>query len=527
MGYTALYRKFRPSEFEDVKGQEHIVTTLKNQIKADRVGHAYLFCGTRGTGKTTVAKIFAKAVNCESPVDGSPCGKCASCRNIAQGISTNVIEIDAASNNSVDNVREIREEVAYRPTEGKYKVYIIDEVHMLSTGAFNALLKTLEEPPEYVIFILATTEAAKIPVTILSRCQRYDFKRMSVDTIAARISELLNKEGIKADERGVRYIARMADGSMRDALSLLEECVSCYIDEELTYEKILNVLGTADVEQLQKVLDCVINRDVDGCIRALDGFVREGKEMTYFVSDFTWYLRNLLLIKNSKDLEDILDMSSENIAALKERSEHIDNNSIMRFIRIFSELTGSLRGITQKRIYVEMALIRMCRPQMEADMDSVLQRLKDIEDRIESGEFVMNMQTPQKEPVGMQEAPKPEVKEVKKAAPEDLVNICRSWRKIISLVDSPVIREFLSKAEIKYNGATGENKLYIVTGDETGFMLLKRDESREEILKAIEQATERAAEIEFVKKNEKNNSLTGIPLDKRVQEVINMPVEME
>ena len=196
MSYTALYRKFRPAQFEDVKGQEHIITTLKNQIRANRVGHAYLFCGTRGTGKTTVAKIFARAVNCENPIDGSPCGQCASCRTIASGNSSNVIEIDAASNNSVDNIRDIREEVSYRPTEGKYKVYIIDEVHMLSTGAFNALLKTLEEPPEYVIFILATTEAAKIPVTILSRCQRYDFRRMSVDTIADRISELLDKEGI-------------------------------------------------------------------------------------------------------------------------------------------------------------------------------------------------------------------------------------------------------------------------------------------------------------------------------------------
>ena len=196
MSYTALYRKFRPSEFDDVKGQDHIVTTLKNQIKADRIGHAYLFCGTRGTGKTTIAKIFAKAVNCEHTVDGSPCGECEMCRAIASGASMNVIEIDAASNNGVDNIREIREEVAYRPTEGKYKVYIIDEVHMLSIGAFNALLKTLEEPPEYVIFILATTEAHKIPITILSRCQRYDFKRISIDTIADRLRELMLEEQV-------------------------------------------------------------------------------------------------------------------------------------------------------------------------------------------------------------------------------------------------------------------------------------------------------------------------------------------
>ena len=212
MSYTALYRKFRPDEFEDVKGQDAIVRTLKNQINADRIGHAYLFCGTRGTGKTTVAKIFAKAVNCEHPVDGSPCGECTMCKNIAAGTSMNVIEIDAASNNGVDNIREIREEVSYRPTEGRYKVYIIDEVHMLSIGAFNALLKTLEEPPEYVIFILATTEAHKIPITILSRCQRYDFKRITIDTIAARLDELMKKEQVEVEEKAIRYIAKAADG---------------------------------------------------------------------------------------------------------------------------------------------------------------------------------------------------------------------------------------------------------------------------------------------------------------------------
>ena len=204
MSYTALYRKWRPVSFEDVKGQDPIVQTLKNQITSERIGHAYLFCGTRGTGKTTVAKILAKAVNCEHPVDGSPCNQCAMCKAIQAGTAMNVIEIDAASNNGVDNIREIREEVSYRPTEGKYKVYIIDEVHMLSTGAFNALLKTLEEPPSYVIFILATTEAHKIPITILSRCQRYDFHRITIDTIASRLEELLNIEGVVAEEKAGR-----------------------------------------------------------------------------------------------------------------------------------------------------------------------------------------------------------------------------------------------------------------------------------------------------------------------------------
>ena len=226
MSYTALYRKIRPDSFQDVKGQDAIVRTLKNQIRAQRIGHAYLFCGTRGSGKTTVAKILAKAVNCENPQDGNQCGNCRMCRAIAAGASMNVIEIDAASNNGVDNIREIKEQVQYSPATGKYKVYIIDEVHMLSIGAFNALLKTLEEPPEYVIFILATTEAHKIPITILSRCQRYDFKRISIDTISSRLSELMKAEGITADERALRYVAKAADGSMRDALSLLDQCLA-------------------------------------------------------------------------------------------------------------------------------------------------------------------------------------------------------------------------------------------------------------------------------------------------------------
>ena len=248
MSYQALYRKWRPDTFEDVKGQDHIVTTLKNQILADRIGHAYLFCGTRGTGKTSVAKIFARAVNCEHPVNGSPCGECPACKAIAAGTSMNVIEIDAASNNGVDNIREIREEVQYSPTEGKYKVYIIDEVHMLSIGAFNALLKTLEEPPAYVIFILATTEAAKIPITIMSRCQRYDFHRISIETIADRLTQLMKAENISVEDRAIKYVAKAADGSMRDALSLLDQCIAFYLGKELKYENVLDVLGAVDTE---------------------------------------------------------------------------------------------------------------------------------------------------------------------------------------------------------------------------------------------------------------------------------------
>ena len=324
MSYTALYRKFRPDNLTDVKGQDHIVTTLTNQIRHNRIGHAYLFCGTRGTGKTTVAKILAKAVNCEHPVNGSPCNECAMCKAIQAGTAMNVIEIDAASNNGVDNIREIREEVSYRPTEGKYKVYIIDEVHMLSTGAFNALLKTLEEPPSYVMFILATTEAHKIPITILSRCQRYDFHRITIDTIAARLEELLKIEGVEAEEKAIRYVAKAGDGSMRDALSLLDQCIAFYLGQTLTYDKVLEVLGAVDTEVFSKLLRKVIQGDVTASIHILEDLIVGGRELGQFVGDFTWYMRNLLLVKTSEDPEEAIDVSSENMKLLKEESTMLD-----------------------------------------------------------------------------------------------------------------------------------------------------------------------------------------------------------
>ena len=353
MSYTALYRKFRPDNFDDVKGQDHIVTTLTNQIKHNRIGHAYLFCGTRGTGKTTVAKILAKAVNCQHPVNGSPCGECDMCKAIQAGTSMNVIEIDAASNNGVDNIREIREEVAYRPTEGNYKVYIIDEVHMLSTGAFNALLKTLEEPPSYVIFILATTEAHKIPITILSRCQRYDFHRITIDTIAARLDELLKIEGVEAEEKAVRYVAKAGDGSMRDALSLLDQCIAFYLGQTLTYDKVLEVLGAVDTEVFSKLLRKVLQGDVTGAIRTLEDLIIGGRELGQFVGDFTWYMRNLLLVKTSENPEEAIDVSSENLKLLREESEMVDVETLMRYIRIFSDLSSQIRYSTQKRVLVE------------------------------------------------------------------------------------------------------------------------------------------------------------------------------
>ena len=470
MSYTALYRKFRPQSFEDVKGQDHIVTTLKNQIKADRIGHAYLFCGTRGTGKTTVAKIFARTVNCESPVDGNPCGVCSTCKGIAEGTSMNVIEIDAASNNGVDNIRQIREEVTYRPTEGRYKVYIIDEVHMLSTGAFNALLKTLEEPPSYVIFILATTEAHKIPITILSRCQRYDFHRISNDTIADRLAELMREEQVKAEEKALRYVAKAGDGSMRDALSLLDQCIAFHLGETLTYENVLDVLGAVDTEVFSRLLRRVIDKDVVGAIGIVNDLVDEGRELGQLVNDFTWYMRNLLLIQSSDEMEDVLDMSRDNLAALKEESTMVKPEVLMRYIRIFSELGSQMRYATQKRILLEIAIIKLCRPQMERDYGSLTDRMDSIERRLESGEFAVAAQAAGSQ--GARTSADPAEKPaLPKAIPEDIQQIIKNWRAILSETGG-VARQYLNKA-IPTLGADGD--LLLVFDDATAYAYLNED----------------------------------------------------
>lgn len=385
MSYTALYRKWRPQTFKDVKGQDHIVTTLENQILSRRIGHAYLFCGTRGTGKTSVAKIFARAVNCENPTEGSPCGECPSCKQILAGTSLNVAEIDAASNNGVENIREIREQVQYPPTEGRFRVYIIDEVHMLSTGAFNALLKTLEEPPSYVIFILATTEVHKIPVTVLSRCQRYDFKRITVNTIVDRLKELTAAEGMQVEEKALRYVAKAGDGSMRDALSLLDQCAAFHYGETLTYEHVLDVLGAVDNSVFRELFLAVTGQKTKECILKLEEMVIQGRELSQFVTDFIWYLRNLLLLKTAEDAEELLDMSEDNLKLLREDAGLADENMLMRYIRVFSELSSQIRFASQKRVLIELAFIKLTKPEMETNLDAVLERLGRLEHQMEEG----------------------------------------------------------------------------------------------------------------------------------------------
>ncbi|MEI3200266.1 MAG: DNA polymerase III subunit gamma/tau [Lachnospiraceae bacterium] len=524
MSYTALYRKFRPDTFADVKGQDAIVKTLKNQIRADRIGHAYLFCGTRGTGKTTIAKIMAKAVNCEHPVDGNPCNECPTCKAIAAGTSMNVIEIDAASNNGVDNIREIRDEVAYSPTTGKYKVYIIDEVHMLSIGAFNALLKTLEEPPSYVIFILATTESAKIPVTILSRCQRYDFRRIPMETIERRLRELADKEQVDVEEKALRYIAKKADGGMRDALSLLDQCIAFYLGETLTYDNVLEVLGAVDTDEFSKMLREILLSKIPQVMTHLEELVMQGRDLGQFVTDFTWYLRNLLLLKTSDDCEDVLDVSSENLIQLQEEAGMVREDTLMRFIRILSDLSNQLRSAASKRVLLEIALIKMCRPETQNDEISVLERVRRLEKQIESGVVVHQAQggsygygedyqdqdwsrfgvasggtagaeaagTPSGNAAGMPEEP-PE-----KAASEDLQKVMQNWRSIISAAPEKRFKTVLASAVPKYDSSGDDPRLFVVFSDFLGEPYLQDAQKKEELEKIIAGKIGKSVEVKFV-----------------------------
>ena len=520
MSYVALYRKFRPAEFSEVKGQEHIVTTLQNQIKANRIGHAYLFCGTRGTGKTSIAKIFAKAVNCESPVDGSPCGECATCKSIAAGTSMNVIEIDAASNNGVDNIREIRENVAYSPTEGKYKVYIIDEVHMLSIGAFNALLKTLEEPPEYVIFILATTEAHKIPITILSRCQRYDFKRITAETICARLSELMDKESVEVEEKALRYIAKAADGSMRDALSLLDQCIAFYLGKKLTYDNVLEVLGALDTDVYSSLLRKIIKKDIPAVMGDVESIVMQGRELSQFVTEFIQYLRNLLFVQSADHLEDFLEVSSENLAQLKEESKMIDPESLMRYIRVFSELSGQIKYSTQKRVLTEVALIKLCKPQMEQTYDSLLERLNAIEHQLENG---IVTQAPAETAVPKQpEAAKAQPRV--KACSDDVRKVIHEWNQIIR-DSSPVIKSYLiGHKDFKQDGS---GALQIVMRESLAADLLSSDDLRKELETTIYQRIGKEVSISYISVEQDQSAAVNLIDVDYIQSVIHADIFIE
>lgn len=384
MAYTALYREWRPRTFYDVVGQEHITTTLKNQILNNRIAHAYLFCGTRGTGKTSTAKVFAKALNCLNLKDGEPCNECEMCRKINEGLAIDVTELDAASNNGVDKIRDIIDDVKYPPQEARYKVYIMDEVHMLSAGAVNAFLKTLEEPPNNVIFILATTDPQKLPITILSRCQRFDFKRINNGEITARLRKIVNDQNVLADERSLNLIARVSDGAMRDSLSILDQAISMG-NGNVDYNTVVSMLGLVTNEHLFNLVNAIIQRSVEKSIEIIEDVIYSGKDIYLFIKDLIAHYRNLLMVKVTNNPEEVLDMSEENIALIKEQGARLRAEEIMRCIRILQEAENNAKLSKQARLYCELAVIKMCKIEYDTSNEVMLTRLNKLEESLRNG----------------------------------------------------------------------------------------------------------------------------------------------
>ncbi len=392
MSYIALYREWRPTLFEDVVEQEHVVKTLRYSVSTGRIAHAYLFCGTRGTGKTTMAQILSRAVNCLNPKDGDPCNQCEVCREILAGSCVDVLEIDAASNNSVDNVRSIRDEVIYAPTKARRKVYIIDEVHMLSSGAFNALLKTLEEPPEHVVFILATTEPHKLPATILSRCQRFDFRRITHESIVKHLDKIASAGGTLLDADAAKLIARMSDGAMRDAISLLDQCISLG-GGKIDYDDVLSVAGIVNDTFMTDFINCMLDKNIGAILGNIERLVMDGRDIAHFVSDLVLYFRNLLICKATDGkCDNLIEVPASVLADMKQQTGRISQDEIVNRIKELSALETGLKWASNPRVLLEVTLIKLCMGIAPEDAN-MSDRVAALENRLNSGNFTVNTES--------------------------------------------------------------------------------------------------------------------------------------
>lgn len=381
--YLALYRKYRPKTFEDVVSQLHITTTLKNEIMTGKTAHAYLFTGSRGTGKTTCAKILSMAVNCEHPVDGNPCMECEACRNIDQGATLDVVEIDAASNNGVDDVRQLREEAVYSPSQCKYRVYIIDEAHMLSAGAFNALLKIMEEPPPHVKFILATTEVHKVPVTILSRCQRFDFHRIRTEDMEARLLWIAGKEPFTLSPDAASLIAKLADGGMRDALALLDQCAS--FSSEITEETVVQVAGVAGNDDLFALTDCIIKEDASGALCVLDKLYRAAKDLQVLLNELCSHFRDMMLIQTMKNPSRMLSLIPEEERRTREQANALPLSSVLSALSEMRDTLDKMGRSADKRLLIELCVIKLCTPSLRIEQADLISRMERLENRLKNG----------------------------------------------------------------------------------------------------------------------------------------------
>ena len=381
--YQALYRKWRPRTFSDVSGQETVTAALKNELKTGRLSHAYLFTGCRGTGKTTCAKILAKAVNCAHPVDGDPCNECAICRGIDDGTILDVTEIDAASNNGVDSIRDLRDEVAFTPVSGTYRVYIIDEVHMLSAGAFNALLKTLEEPPAHVIFILATTEVHKLPATILSRCQRFDFGRIRPEEIAARITYVATEEGLTVTPDAAMLLARLADGALRDGLSLLDQCAS--VAQHIDMDTVTAVTGMAGQDTLARLTDCVAAQDAPAALALVDTLYRSAKDMERLCAEWVTYLRNLMVLNSVTEVGELVIATPDELNGMRQQAQRLGLAAILHMMEVLQGTLDRLKGGVSRRVEMEMAVLRLCDPRLDDTKAALLHRIETVENAVKNG----------------------------------------------------------------------------------------------------------------------------------------------
>ncbi len=503
MSYLTLYRKWRPKTFDEVKGREEIVTILKNQIKNNRISHAYLFCGTRGTGKTSVAKIFARAVNCENPIDASPCYKCDTCKAL-DGNNLDIIEIDAASNNGVDNIRDIRTEAEYLPNIGKYKVYIIDEVHMLSSGAFNALLKILEEPPEYIIFILATTEINKIPVTIISRCQRFDFLPIDKYVIFDHLKYVINKEKIDISDEALLYISDMADGGFRDALSILEQIAAYGIDSKLELNDIMKILGRDTFIKYSKLLEYISIKNLIKMNELVDKIISEGKTYEVFINEFANYVKNLNLMKITGDVFD--NLSKDEFDCIVNDCDRFSTEYLAFVFDKLLTLNENLKKFENKRMYIDLMLIKIAIPREDSDTSDLLIRIQNLEHRIDNISIDTNQVTIEKSEEKddlYQEYLLPENKEELKKLSTDIKQVIKNWNTINweNKNTAGKIRQWLSKASI----AIRNDRLSIVTSSDMAYERLKRN--IENIKKTIEEEIEVAIEIDISMANVNINKI--------------------
>lgn len=527
MSHLALYRKFRPLVFDDIVGQDSIVNTIKNQIENNTFGHAYLFNGIRGTGKTTIAKIFARSINCLSPIGANPCNECEICKSILENTSMDIIEMDAASNNSVDDIREINENVMFPPSNSKYKVYIIDEVHMLSKGAFNALLKTLEEPPEYVVFLLATTEPNKIPDTILSRCQRYDLKRVSANDILIRLKYVLNQLGIEYDNGALDLIISKAEGSVRDSLSILDKCLS--YDDNLSYKLVVNILGIVETEILNQLVEMIIAKNIGEAIILLDDIFTQGKDIKQFISSILDHFRNLLIAKMHSNGEKLIMSSDEQFNVFKEQSSKFEIIEILRILNIFIDLEKEIKWSAHGKILLEMAIVKIFNDSYDYSVESLIKRIEKLEQKIEVTSFQSAAQKNNTNEIKELDKAK-EIKYETNESIEQFINvgaqsnitineILGKWNQVLKIIKKVRIRvyAFLIEAEpIAING----NKITLKLDKEYKFHgdNLMKTSNRETVEVVLEKVflKKMSIDVTYDKKISEGNKLKVINVDEEI-----------